>query len=318
MQRLPQAIPPDGRIAVICPSSPPPADELAHGLHALRQMGFEPTAGQSCYGHTPARGYLAAESDVVKIRDIHWAFADPSIDGILCARGGSGAGRLIRHLDRELIAAHPKAFAGFSDITVLHAFISAHCGFATFHAPMATSKGLWEPDNPSRDAFVRTLTDPTPLGELQNPPGYAPLRCVVPGRARGELVGGNLCVLGTTIGTAAELDTTGKILLVEEVDEEPYSIDRLLNHLLNAGLLQRCAGIVLGDFIDCAPPERYPDRTVETVVQDVLQPLGIPILSGLKAGHDTVNIAVPLGVEVEIDASAGRIRFAQPALRPRR
>ena len=314
IKRLPKPLKPGSRVAIVAPSSPAPEDKLEQGLAALRGMGFEPLVGRSCRERDPKRGYLAASSDAVKIDDLHAAFSDPSIDGIICMRGGSGAGRLIRHLDAKLIASNPKIFVGYSDITILHCFIARNCGFVTFHGPMLTNDPLDVVRSPGRTSFLRALTDPAPLGVLRNPPGCGEPACLVPGAAEGEFVGGNLAVLATTLGTCAEIDTAGKIVLLEEVDEEPYSVDRLLSHLLNAGKLANAAGVVLGDFTNCDPPERYPDRSVRDVIEDLIVPLGIPILAGLRLGHGDVNQAVPLGTEASLDAANLTLRFEKPAL----
>lgn len=312
--RLPKTLKKGSHIALVAPSSPAPDAALQRGLSALRGMGFEPVVGRSCTECDPKRGYLAGGDDAVKVYDIHAAFSDPLIDGILCMRGGSGAGRLIRHLDAGLIAAHPKVFVGYSDITILHCFIARNCGFVTFHGPMLTNDPLGDLSSPARLSFLRALTNEAPLGVLSNPPGCASPTCLVPGCGVGKFVGGNLSLLATTIGTCAEIDTAGNIVFLEEVDEEPYSVDRLLNHLINAGKLADAAGIVLGDFTDCDPPERYPHRTVQDVLEDVLVPLGIPILAGFNIGHGKVNMAVPLGLEAYLDAASLTLRFDKPAL----
>ncbi len=316
MRILPRPLKERSRVAVVAPSSPAPDEDLAQGLDALREMGFEPVAGKSCSGSTPKRGYLAAESDAVKTRDIHWAFGDPAIDGIVCMRGGSGAGRLIRHIDPRIVTANPKVFVGYSDITILHAFFGSVCNLLTFHGPMATSKNLYNKPGLTREAFLRAVTDPAPLGEIRETVGYA-RSCPVPGRCRGELVGGNLAVLCTTIGTKADLSTKDRIVLIEDVDEEPYSVDRMLNHLINAGRLVDAAGFVLGDFTNCNPPpkpESAKFRTVQDVIEDVLVPLGKPIMAGLPVGHGDINVTLPLGAIAEMDTESGILKFERSAL----
>lgn len=318
MRTLPPPLRERGRVAVIAPSSPSRDEDLAAGLDELREMGLEPVPGRSLAGSTPKRGYLAAESDAVKLDDIHWAFADPSIGGILCARGGSGAGRLIRHIDARLVAANPKIFVGYSDITILHALFARRCNLLTFHGPMVTSGNLRIKPGATREAFLRALTNPSPLGEIAGASGGAGV-CVVPGRCRGELVGGNLAMLCTTLGTNSELSTRGKVVLIEDVDEEPYSVDRMLNHLINAGKLGDAAGILLGDFTNCEPPKKPESarcRTVRDVIEDVLVPLGRPVMGGFPAGHGEVNVTLPLGAEAEMDAEAGTLKFPRPALAP--
>jgi len=316
LRTLPRALREGSRVAVVAPSSPAPPQETEAGLRALREMGFEPILGDSCGFGAPDRGYLAAESDDVKIADIHRAFADARIDGVVCLRGGSGAGRLIRRLDASLIAANPKPFVGYSDITILHAFIASACNFVTFHGPMTTSHNLIHDAGGTREAFVRALTNPAPLGEIPGDVSGA-RECLVSGACRGELTGGNLAVLCTTLGTDCEISTRGKIVLLEDTDEEPYSVDRMLNHLLNAGKLFDAAGIVLGGFTRCEPPAR-PEyartRSVRDVIRDVLVPLGIPLLSGIPAGHGEHNITLPLGATAELDAGALALRFVSPAL----
>lgn len=175
----------------------------------MRDMGFEPAVGRSCTERGPKRGYLAGGDDAVKIDNIHTAFSDPSINGIVCMRGGSGAGRLIRYLDARLIAANPKVFVGYSDITILHCFIACNCGSVTFHGPMLTNDPLGDLSSPARLSSLRALTDEAPLGILSNPPRFAPPTFLVPGYGAGEFVGGNLNLLSTTIGTCAEINTAG-------------------------------------------------------------------------------------------------------------
>lgn len=311
MKIFPPRLFPGARVAVIAPSSPASEESLASGLGYLREMGFEPVVGRSCRDGVPERGYLAAGSDTVKIDDIHWAFSDRSIDGIFCMRGGSGAGRLIRHLDADLIASHPKVFVGYSDITILHSFIASRCAFVTYHGPMVTSSNLSDENGYTRRALMYAIAGKhsgNRLVAVSNPDGCE-FVSVVPGSASGELVGGNLAVLCTTLGTMCEVDTAGRIVLLEDVDEEPYSVDRMLNHLLNAGKLFDAAGILLGEFTDCEPPERYRRRRVEDVVKDVLVPLGIPILGGLRIGHGAHNATLPLGAWAELDASSLSLRM---------
>lgn len=315
MTRLPKKLRRGSRVALIAPSSPVSTERVELAADGVRRLGFEPVLGDSCFGTTPERGYLSSDSDETKVRDIHWAFSDPSVDGIICIRGGSGAGRLIRHLDASLIAANPKVFVGYSDITILHSYIARNCGYVTFHGPMAATDDAFSEADPTGASLMRAITDPTPLGAIRNPDGrpFVPLS---PGSARGRLVGGNLAVMCTTIGTIAEVDTKDSVVLVEEIGEEPYSVDRMLAHLINAGKLADSAAIILGSFTDCEPPEKYPARSVETVFRDLLPPLGIPVLSGLDVGHDRTNLTLPLGVEVAVDAEAGIIAFEKPALLP--
>lgn len=295
------------RVAMIAPSSPAIPEKLAAGVEVVRSMGLEPIVYPSCGATPPERGYLASESDEVKARDIHRAFADDEVDGVICVRGGSGAGRLLRLLDADLISRHPKPFIGYSDITILHCFIARECGFVTFHAPMPTTDDLSD-GGANRASLLRALTDPSPIGATRG------LDVIAPGRASGTLTGGNLALLCTTIGTRAQVETRGRIVFIEDVDEEPYSVDRMISHMINAGLLVDAAGIVVGSFTKCDPPETSASRTVETVLRDLLPPLGVPVLSGLDVGHGATNLTLPLGVEASIDTDQRTFTITSSAL----
>lgn len=311
MMTLPRALRRGDRVAIVAPSSPIEPDRLITAERLVREMGFEPVIYPSCRqeGAPAERGFLAGASDEGKAADIMEAFDDPSIAAIFCARGGSGAGRLMRLLDERVIARSPKIFAGFSDITFLHCWIAARCGWPTFHAPMPCAGCMISGDEPTRESFVRAVTCADPIGRVG-----AELETVTPGRARGAVIGGNIAVLCTTLGTPIEVDTRGKIVFLEDIDEKPYSVDRMLVHLLNAGKLSDAAGIVFGTFTDCEAQERYPARTVDTVIDDLIAPLGIPSVKGLDAGHGPTNLTIPFGVEAELDADAGSLSIVAPAL----
>lgn len=297
------------RIAVISPSSPSAAGKIDDAERIVKEMGFEPVIYPSTSTVVPERGYLAGASDEMQIRDIHDAFSDPSIDGIICARGGSGAGRLIDRLDAELISAHPKVFAGYSDITIIHSFLREQCGLITFHAPMLTADQLNDAEGPNRPSFIRAVTDPAPIGRLGGR-----LDTIVPGTARGRIVGGNLSLLSASIGTRADFDTKGRILFIESVGSPPFRVDRMLTHLRSAGRLTDAAGIVFGQFTRCDPTEEAPMRTAMMAIRDIVEPLGIPCVCGLDVGHDTVNLTFPLGAEASLDATNGELVITSSAL----
>lgn len=308
--RRPRALRSGARAALISPSSPATREKIDAACDTLRSIGIEPVVFPSCFGSTPQRGYLAAESDDVKIRDIHKAFADDDIDCVICARGGSGAGRLIPHLDAKLIAAHPKIFAGYSDITILHSFIAKNCGFITFHSPMPTTDKIDDESSPTRASFVRALTDASPIGRIGGE-----MTKIVGGRARGRLVGGNMTVFTTTIGTAAQPKTRGRMIFLEDIDEPPYKIDRMLAHIISAGMLDGAAGLVFGHFTRCEPTESAPSRDVETVLREMTSKLDIPVAFGLDVGHAEPNLTIPLGAVAELDADGGSLSIIEPALK---
>ncbi|MGN1021425.1 MAG: LD-carboxypeptidase [Aristaeellaceae bacterium] len=268
------------------------------------RMGFRVRLGESL---GQKYGYLSGP-DEVRARDVNAMFADDGVDAIICIRGGYGAMRLLDRLDYDMIARHPKIFVGYSDITALHIALLERCGLVTFHAPMAVSDWSDGPlDDFSREWMDRVLMHAQPAGELLNPPDY-PRQTVHPGQAEGLLVGGNLTLIAGSLGTPWELDTKGRILFIEEIGESTYRVDRLLTQLRNAGKFADCAGVVFGDFAKCTM--EYPDYalTLEEVIRDVVAPCGKPVFTGLRCGHCSPKLTLPLGVRCRMDA--GRCSLA--------
>ncbi len=314
--RLPRPLGPGSRVAVIALASPSTSADIERSVKVLvEQFGYEPVLYPST---KESRGYLSGTSDREKAEELHRAFEDPKIDGIVCLRGGYGSQRILPFLDPARIAPHPKVFIGYSDITAMHSFLNGACDMATFHGPMVipSMRSLAGGDPRLAGLFGwmrwmhRLLEDPDALpGPL---PTVKALERVVGGRARGPLAGGNLTMIGTLMGTPWEVDLRGKILFIEDVGEKIYRIDRMLTQLRNSGKLDGVAGFVLGDFVDCPSPEG--SQTLDDVVRDILVPLGKPIAKGLHAGHGDINLALPFGVMAEMDADEGTLRFLEPAL----
>ncbi|PKL25112.1 MAG: LD-carboxypeptidase [Spirochaetae bacterium HGW-Spirochaetae-3] len=306
---LPRALKRGDAIGMIGPSGSSKDPGMADkGAAALAALGFEVVVGESCRGKY---GYLAAP-DELRAADLGAFFADDAIDGIVCMKGGYGAPRILDMIDYALIARHPKVFAGYSDITGLHLALRRYAGFPTFHAPMAVSM-VGGFDGFSAASWAAALTTPGPLGLLAPPPGPAPT-ALAGGKARGPLVGGNLSLVAALTGTPYALEPDGAILFLEDVDEEPYRVDRMLTQLRLAGVFERCAGIVLGHWTRCEP--RDPDRslTLERVFADVILPAGKPVLAGFAAGHSTPTHSFPLGVEAALDADAGTLEIVGASL----
>jgi muramoyltetrapeptide carboxypeptidase len=249
-------------IAIVAPSGPVDTWKLERGLARMRGLGLVPQVYPTCVG---SHGYFSA-SDTARVQDLHAAFADPNVDAIICARGGYGAARLLPLIDFELVRANGKPFLGFSDITALHVEFNRRCGLVTYHAPMVCS-----------DSFPGEFIPMPQCDVLQSGD-----------KVTGEITGGNLAVLCSLLGTPWEICTKGKILFLEEVDEEPYRVDRLLTQLWQAGKLHDAAAIVLGDF-------SYPLAQISQAVQEVILPTKKPVLSGLTCGHCVPNIVLPMG-----------------------
>lgn len=284
---------------------------IERAVQETERMGFKVKLGESA---GKKYGYLSG-TDELRARDINAMFADDEVDAIVCLRGGYGAMRILDKIDYDLIARHPKIFVGFSDITALHIALLNRCGLATFHGPMAAANWAGKPlDDFSRDSMYRSLMNAVPAGELSNPPEY-PRQMVNPGQAEGLLVGGNLMLIASSLGTPWEIDTKGRIIFIEEVGERTYCVDRMLTQLRLAGKFDECAGVVFGDFADC--PVEYPEfgLTLEEIIREVVAPCGKPIFTGLRCGHCTPKLTLPFGVKCRMDAEKCTLTVLESAVR---
>lgn len=301
----PPQLQPGDTVGLVAPASPVTATDAALELarECLHGLGLITVLGASARRQ---RGYLAG-TDAERAADFNAMFADPAINAVFCLRGGYGSPRLLPRIDYGLVCRHPKVLLGYSDITALHTAIGRHSGVVTFHGPMVTSEfgREWEYN---REWLVRATMDPRPLGLLTNPPGGPELETIVPGRVSGPLTGGNLSLLAASLGTPYEVDTAGRILLIEEVGEAPYRVDRMLTQLLLAGKLEAAAGIIIAEWCQCTPLSLdRPTLSLAEVVTDLLSPLGRPVLYGLAAGHGGRALTLPLGVRVSLDAGRRRV-----------
>ncbi|MCL2571744.1 MAG: LD-carboxypeptidase [Defluviitaleaceae bacterium] len=280
--KMPKLLRQGDTVAIIATSGPCDPERLDTGLEIIKAMGLVPWVMESCRSR---HGFLAGTDDI-RLKDLHTAFAAPDVRGIFVARGGYGAARLLPYIDFDLIRNNPKVFVGYSDVTALHIAINQRCGFITFHGPMSAVDFSKEIHPLTLESFKRMIFE-----------GIAPPLSgvtIIPGRARGPLTGGNLSLLTASIGTPFELDTRGKILFIEEIDEEPYSVDRMLLQLKHAGKFKDAAGILLGDFTP---------QTLETLhisINELIIPEKKPTLAGLACGHTSPNFTLPLGATVEL------------------
>ena len=296
----PKPLFPGARVALVAPASAVPEEKLQPGLDLVRSLGMEPVLYPSCY-YVNRDGYLAA-SDAQRAEDLGCAFADPTIDGVWCIRGGYGAHRLLPLLDFDIIRSNPKWFGGYSDITALHTAFNQVCGLATFHCTMPSTEP--HPDAYTMGYLKKALFGGL-TGVLSNPEGQ-PLQSLVPGIAEGALCGGNLSLLAASMGTPYEIDTKGKILFIEEVGEPPYKVDGLLTNLRNGGKFDDCAGILLGGFTDCREKnDPATGLTLEEVFRELIVPAGKPTMSGVVCGHCSPSMALPMGRLFKMDADKG-------------
>jgi muramoyltetrapeptide carboxypeptidase len=301
-------------LGVLAPSgSTLEVDALERGIGYLEDLGFRVQVGSSA--RSKRYGYLAAP-DQVRAQDLMEAFVNPTIDAILCFKGGYGTPRILDLLDYQVIARHPKPVIGYSDITGLQLALFTQAGLPSWHGSMVMSF-TGNLDQPSRDYWLWALTHQGPLGEVSaaHPPqGFDMTGLNVlgqPGAAEGRIIGGNLSLVSTLCGTPYGLDLAGAILFLEDVDEEPYRVDRMLNQLRLAGYFEACSGIILGTWIRCEATE--PDRslTLEQVFRDQLEPSGKPILMGFPWGHGNSSLTLPLGVRVGLDTRKKAVTFLE-------
>jgi len=279
----------------------------------MAALGFKVKEGKSLRARN---GYFAG-TDAERADDLNAMFADPEVAGIIAMSGGAGATRILNRLDYDLIRRNPKCLGGFSDITALLNAIQARTGLVTFHGPMAASE--WNEFTLGYfrrlliDGEAMTFRNPVELNGMltQTSDRTQTLRG---GRARGRLLGGNLSVLNTLLGTPYLPDFHGAILLIEDVDEYIYRIDRMFAHLRLAGVLDKLAGVVIGQFVDCKPGEGYGRLALEEVFDDYLKPLNVPAYSGAMFGHIKRKFTLPIGLEAEMDADACTLVLSQPAV----
>lgn len=291
-------------------------DRLLLAARTMEYFGLKPKFGKNVGKRAGYVGGTAQE----RLDDLHAAFRDPEVNAVFCVRGGYGSEHLLDRIDYDLIRRNPKVFLGYSDITALHLAIRKRTGMVTFHGPVVLSRFT----DYTQKWFRKALFEAVPVGEVTNPPEANtlrpshPLRTVRPGRARGPLVGGNLSLIATTMGTPFEIDTRGAILFIEDVEEQPYSMDRMLTQLRLAGKLQSAAGVVFGECNACRPSDYQPafesTFSLGEVVDNILGELNIPVLAGLTIGHTDDQLTLPEGVVALLDASGQRLVIEEAAV----
>lgn len=297
-------------IGIVSPSGPVPYDRLSAGVARIQSWGFRTVIGPSVLA---SRGYLAG-SDVERAADLNSLWANPNVAGIICARGGYGSMRILDLIDWEMIESRPKFFCGFSDITALHIAMQQKAKLVTFHGPMVGAFGeAVEFNSESMQAAMRriqpNLTIPWPTQ------GGSPRYTIRGGVAEGVLMGGNLSLVCSLLGTPFEPDFRGKIILLEEVNEAPYRIDRMLTQLFLADKFRGAAGILFGDSPTCMnDPDGKPSPSLLGVLEERLGPLGVPVVYGFPCGHADHRATVPLGVRARLDGANGALTLLEPAL----
>jgi muramoyltetrapeptide carboxypeptidase len=296
-------------VALVCPASPPETRRLLLvGKKRLEQLGLRVIVGNHALSE---RGYLAG-SDRERLHDLEAAFRNPGVKAIFCARGGYGVSRLLASFDVALARRHPKALVGFSDITILHLALQK-AGVVSFWGPMPCTGLGWS--GFSVRALGRVLITGRAAGRVPFSRGHR-ARTLRPGIGRGRMTGGTLSLLTASLGTPYEVETRGRIVFLEDVDEEPYRVDRMLTQLVAAGKLADAAGVALGIFtgtgVRNAPARR--SLTMQQVFADHLVPLNIPILANVAVGHVPDQVTLPYGIEAVLNARARTLELVEPAV----
>ena len=298
----PKRLEKDDCIGVISPASGFKDKKKAmKGIEYFESLGYKVKIGRNMF---KIRGFLAG-TDKERLADLHQMFADKKVDAIICLRGGYGTNRLLDSIDYKLIKNNPKIFCGYSDITALHLAFSKMTNLVTFHSPMVgaftdTIKKF------TINNLLDILTNPETQKEYPIPKGWKKLEVINKGKVKGRLVGGNLSLVVSTLGTPYEIDTKNKIVFLEDTGEESYRLDRYITHLLTAGKLSDASGIIIGLNVDCEPKDKTRQSSREVLIER-LKPLKKPLLLGFPFGHIKEQITIPYGIMALLDATNGKL-----------
>jgi muramoyltetrapeptide carboxypeptidase len=299
----PRALVKGDTIGVVATSYSPKQGWLMRGVRALQRAGFEVLLDNEL---EKTRRFTRTE-DERRAESLMGMWLDPRVSAIIGGTGGYGAVRMLPHLEPAIFRLNPKSFVGYSDITALHLWLMRQCDLRAFHGPTVDDLTPSMRD-PSFSSLINALTQPRPTAKL----GRDFARCLVPGRATGRLVGGNLSLVQQTIGTSYQIDTNGAVLFLEETRDPMSVVDERLVHMRAAGLMDNLAGIVIGQL----SVDRSEEEDFEDFILDLVSDLGVPVLMDFPAGHENPNLTIPLGTEVElvVDDTTGWISYAEDAL----
>lgn len=298
-------------ISLVSPASTPSdTSKMNAGVRYFESLGYRVKVAKNTYN---VNGYLAG-TDEERAGDLNEAFKDKNVKAIICSRGGYGSPRILDRLDYAAIRRNPKIFVGYSDITALHLAIFKKTGLVTFSGPMVAMEFGDNFDSYSEAMFFDIVTRDKAPGRLKMHKDYRPAFI---GRksARGRIMGGNLSLITSLLGTRYVPSFDESLLLIEEVSEEPYSIDRMLTQLRLAGILESVSAFALGQFTNCAPDEPdKPHRTLDEILRGDLFSIGKTVVSNLPYGHVPVKMTLPIGVTASIDPAKKNFSIDEPAV----
>ncbi|MDN4494509.1 S66 peptidase family protein [Ureibacillus aquaedulcis] len=309
--KIPKGLKQGDTIGLIGASAATPPESLPKAIEAVEKLGFKVVVGDSC---RERHGYLAG-SDGLRANDVNRMFRDSSIDGIFSIRGGYGATKILPLLDYEMIKENPKVFAGYSDVTALHIAFNQLCNLVTYHTPMPSTEFIKpEMDDYTWSSFIESVTFTEKTNYYLANPTNQEMTTLVSGKATGQLVGGNLTLVAASLGTPYEIDTKGKILFLEDIDEYERSVDRMLTQLKLSGKLDEASGILLGAWTNCGP--QNPDRPehslrLQTIFEEILVPSNKPILMDIACGHCLPTMSLPMGRTISFDAETKTIEVVE-------
>jgi muramoyltetrapeptide carboxypeptidase len=295
-QIRPAPLKPGATLGIVNPAYWLEEERMQRANGVFEERGYRLVHGAS----TTLQQDIYAGSPEARAEDIMRMFEDTSIDAIVCARGGYGGNRVLPLLDYEVIRANPKIFCGYSDVTGLLTSMAQRSGLVTFHGPMLTTYGTQTIDY-NVDTFERVLSGAANI-ELRSTP-ECQARVLQNGVARGPLWGGNLTMLSVRLGTPGQIDTSGAILFIEDIDEMLYAFDREMLHLRDSGSLDAIAGLVIGEMLEMGDTKVPFGKTVDDIVLDVCAGLDVPVITNFPCGHGDYQATLPVSHEVVLDAS---------------
>jgi muramoyltetrapeptide carboxypeptidase len=311
--KKPNALPSRGTIGVASPSAATANQkDIILAKQVIEALGYNAKLAPNIMAR---RGHLAG-TDTQRADDLNALFNDSSVDAIFCLRGGSGAARILPLLDYAMIRANAKPLMGYSDITALHNALLAKAGIVSFHGPNASSD--WNPFHVKQ--FKQMFEQQTRMHFSNLPKADDELvnsqyltQTITPGKATGQLIGGNLTVLTALAGSTYLPQFDGAILFLEDIDEAPYRIDRMLSTLKLMGALDKIAGVVFGGCNDCSPGNGYGSLTLDEIFADYIKPLAIPAYRGAMIGHIKRQFILPVGTQIELNADTGTLTMKETA-----
>jgi muramoyltetrapeptide carboxypeptidase len=308
----PPALKPGDCIGIVTPASPPNAiEKIYKGAEYLERLGYRVELGKNVQ---KVYGYLAG-TDQERADDINSMFADPKIKAIIAVRGGYGTPRILPLLNYGMIKKHPKILVGYSDLTALQLAIYRKTGLVTFSGPMAGVEMFKGIDPFTEEYFWKCVTSKKKLGQVTNPDGRQ-LQAMVAGKRSGRLLGGNLSLIVALAGSTYLPSFKNSLLFIEEIEEESYRFDRMMNQLRITNILKDTAGVIMGELTDVkASDSSKPHLTAEQVMDDYLSGLKKPVVTGLVYGHVPRKLTIPLGIKATLDATHAALRFDEAAVR---